>query len=563
MQFPGYEVIEPLYQGKRSTIYRAKDTVSQQSVILKVWEHSKESFKRIQHDFLINQRFDSTFIVHYLELKSFNNLQILVQEEFDADSLASSIPESGVSPRDFIKIAISLSKGLEAIHQKKIIHLNITPHHLLLNPKTNQVKFINFGQALDLVHEEEKDKESSHLEERAAYLAPEQTGRTFYLVDYRSDLYALGVVFYELLCGAPPFVSQDFTELIHCHLASIPSPPHEIKPAIPPGLSKLVMKLLEKTQQDRYQSAYGLTCDLEYCLQELNHSGSIASFSLGRQDVSEQFQWSGKLFGRQDARQRIENALEAVDQGSTKIVFVKGPAGIGKSTLIRQTLQKWGKEKRYFMTGKFDSVNQNTAYHGLIEAFQSLLRQILSESDESIEEWRDKIRSALGNNAQLLIDVIGDLEMLIGPQPSVRPVGLTESQELISRLFQRFVEVVASPDHILVLFLDDLQWADEASLFVLKAFITSQETKNFLWIGSYLEENGPAPHSSKKWLEYFTQSNYDIETLSLHPFDLSCTHQLIADALHHPFESLFSLAESVHHKTGGNPFFIKEFLKTL
>ncbi len=566
MKVLNYEILKPCYQGKDSFIYRARATNSEQSVILKMPpEHAadKEASPRYHHDFRINQRLDSPHIVRYWALESYHHNPILIEEDFGAVSLADALPKDGLAPLDFFKVALPLIEAIQAIHHQKIVYASLHPRHILIHSQTSLLKLTDFSQSLEIQEAKGHKIQNNIWLKDALYIAPEQTGRTSHPLDYRTDLYSLGAIYYWLLCGRPPFCSEDLMELIHAHLASLPPPPNQTKNSIPQTLSEIVMKLLQKSPGDRYQSLSGLRNDLEHCFQELQRSGTLTPFPLGQHDVSETFQLPKTCYGRENEIAVLLRTLNKAYEGRPQIVFVKGPAGIGKSSLIYQAMDRWAEPKGYCISGKFDQLNQNTAYHGWIECFQSLVKIILSESEESIQAWKQKLLLALGENAQLLLDVVGDLELIVGSQPAVFPLGLKESQNLLNLLFQRLIHVFASSERPLVIFLDDLQWSDEASLSVLQSLVSASETRYLVLIGAYRDDEDSVSSPFNRLLEKLQQAPCKIHVLQLLPIDQPDIQQLIEEALFCSQEDSIPLAELVLEKTAGNPFFVGEFLKSL
>ncbi|HEY9298698.1 MAG TPA: AAA family ATPase, partial [Phormidium sp.] len=334
-------------------------------------------------------------IIKPIKLQKHKNFLVLIFEDFGGESLKDNITSQRIELLDFLQIAIQLSDTIGQIHKHKIIHKDIKPQNIIINPETGLVKITDFRISSLLSVENQTISNPNLLEGTLAYMSPEQTGRMNRSIDYRTDFYSLGVTFYEMLTGQLPFQSSDPMELIHCHIAKQPEIPHALNQDIPQALSALVMKLLSKTAEDRYQSAFGIKADLECCLNQLNNSGRIENFSLSKYDISDKFQVSQKLYGREAEIAVLMNAFERVSLGTTEIVLVSGFSGIGKSALVNEIHKPIVRQRGYFISGKFDQFKRNVPYDSLIQAFQKLMRQLLTETEEQIFVWKRKLLTAL------------------------------------------------------------------------------------------------------------------------------------------------------------------------
>ncbi|MBD0302803.1 MAG: AAA family ATPase, partial [Tolypothrix sp. T3-bin4] len=442
---------------------------------------------------------------------------------------------------------------------------DINPSNIVFNPDTEIIKIIDFGIATVLTRENPTLKNPNVLEGTLAYMSPEQTGRMNRTLDYRTDFYSLGVSFYELLTGQLPFNTTDALELVHCHIAKQPVPPHLLRAegrGIPKAVSDIVMKLMAKTAEERYQSAWGIKADLEKCLTQLQTTGKIELFPLGTQDISEKYQIPQKLYGREQEIVMLLTAFERVISDKSELMLVSGYSGIGKSALVQELYIPITEKRGYFISGKFDQYQRNIPYSAIVSAFQELVRQLLTESEAQLNTWREKLLAALGINSQIIIDVIPEVELIVGKQPAVPELGSTEAQNRFNLVFQNFIQVFTNSGHPLAIFLDDLQWADGASLKLMQLLMNTSQPGLFL-IGAYRDNEVSAAHPLMLTIEEIAKTGAIVERIFLAPLDLPTIIELIIDTLNCSEERAKPLAELVLLKTGGNPFFMNEFLKSL
>ncbi|MEW6683352.1 MAG: sigma 54-interacting transcriptional regulator [Nitrospirota bacterium] len=562
----GYKVLEEIHRSRKWVVFRGQRDRDRATVLIKTLiadlpaEKDIAALKR-EYEILQNLRIDGIPKAYGLERQ--HNRLALILEDIGGEPLRILIDSQRIDLVSFLKIAIELSGTLAEVHQNNFIHNDINPNNIVVDLKTNKVRLVDFTISSFLLHETPKISHPSLLEGTLAYLSPEQTGRMNRAVDYRTDFYSLGVTFFEMLTGRLPFDSMDPLELVHFHIAKIPAPPCELNPDVPQAVSSIVVKLLAKTAEERYQSAYGLKADLEACLAQWQASGTIGGFTPGRYDFSDQFLIPQRLYGRERELETLLAAFEQVAQGTTQVMLVSGYSGIGKSTLVNEVHKPIVERRGYFISGKFDQFKRSTPYSAIIQAFQELVRQLLTESEEQIQGWKEKLIHALGPNGQVIIAVIPEVELVIGPQPAVAELPPVESQNRFNLVFQRFLQVFTQHDHPLVVFLDDLQWADPATLNLLQLLLTSPNVRHLFLIGAYRDNEVDSAHPLMRTLSSLKSAGVELHRVTLEPLQLPDLTLFIRDTLHGELAEAAPLAALVFEKTDGNPFFVIQFLKTL
>ena len=484
----------------------------------------------------------------------------LVMEDPGGVLLTSLLSAGRPALETVLATAIQLASTLAELHGRGVVHHGIRPDAVLCDESNSKAWLIDFGDACPA----SSGAPSALSAARLVYASPEQTGRLDRAADHRSDLYALGVLLYELLCAAPPFRSAHALELIHWHIAGVPTEPMQIDPTIPAPLSAIVMKLLAKSPDERYQTAAGLARDLDHCEREWSAQRRIATFALGQRDASAQLVISARLYGREH---EVQTLLDAFDRcrgaGRGEMLLVEGYAGIGKTALIQQLVRPIVRHQGYFISGKFDQVMRGVPYGALIQAFGGLVRQLLTENEAQLAAWRDTLAQALGNNGGVLAEVIPEIEFIVGPQAAPTVLGSIEAQNRFQRVLQNFFAALAQPAHPLVLFLDDLQWADAATLALLEPLLTGGESRCLLLIGAYRDNELETAPRLVRTLAALESAGVAPQRVALGPLQPQDLAQLVADTLRCGPEQAEPLAALVHHKTGGNPFFVIQFLKAL
>ena len=562
-----YQTIETIYDGTRTLVYRAVSSDDQLPVVIKLLKNEYPTFSELvqfRNQYTIAKNLSQPGIIETYSLEPYKNGYALVMEDFGGVSLKEWAVkgENILSMREFLEIAIALSNILDILYRQRILHKDIKPANILINPETKEVKLIDFSIASLLPRETQTLISPNVLEGTLAYISPEQTGRMNRGIDYRTDFYSLGVTFYELLTGKLPFQSNDPMELVHCHIAK-ETPLLGNWVEIPQVISDIVMKLMAKNPENRYQSALGLKHDLEFCLSQLNTTGKIEAFEIGKKDICERFIIPEKLYGRETEIVHLLNAFERISTGNTEMMLVAGFSGIGKTAVVHEVHKPITRQRGYFIQGKFDQFNRNIPFSAFVQAFRDLMGQLLSQSDTQLQTWKTEILEALGDNGQVIIEVIPELESIIGQQLAAPELSGYGAQNRFNLLFQKFTQVFTKPAHPLVMFLDDLQWADSASLKLIQLLMSGSETGYLLLIGAYRDNEVFPAHPLMLTLDAVVKSEAMVNTITLQPLSQTSLSHLVADTLNCTEPLAQPLTKLVYQKTQGNPFFATQFLKAL
>ncbi len=584
--FPGYRITEQIYSGSKTLVYRGIKEQDQKPVVLKLMRNEYPTFAEIaqfRNQYTITKNLDLPGIVKTYSLENYRNSYVLVIEDFGGISLQDwrledkGKKENWFSLNEFFHIAIKIASTLEGLHGNRIIHKDIKPANILINPTTDEIKLIDFSIATLLPREIQFLTNPNILEGTLAYISPEQTGRMNRGIDYRTDFYSLGVTFFQLLTGQLPFSTRDPMELVYSHIAKQPLKASRINSNIPLILSEIISKLMGKNAEDRYQSALGLKHDLEMCQSQWQETENITHFELGVRDISDRFVIPEKLYGRQGEVETLLAAFKRVTEGATEMILIAGFSGIGKTAVVNEVHKPIVRQRSYFIKGKFDQFQRDIPLSGLVQAFRDLIWQLLSETDAQIQQWKAKIIRELGTQTQVIIDVIPELEQIIGKQPPLTELSGSAAQNRFNLLFQKFIQIFTTKEHPLVIFLDDLQWADTASLKLIHLLMCdnrlsslSEETEkmhehqgSLLLIGSYRDNEVSQAHPLYLTLQEIEKTGATINTIALEPLNQGDLNHLIADTLHCPEVAAVSLTQMVFAKTKGNPFFCVQFLKSL
>ncbi len=563
LTIPGYTLIAPVSEVGDLRLYHATRMLDGASVLLKVAsEPSPKVQSWLKHEYEVARDLDPNRIARPIALEQHGDTPVLLLEPGPDRTLASLLG-SPMEVRSFLQIAIAITTDLSEIHRHELVHKDIKPENVLLDG-AGHVWLTGLGIASRLPKEHQPPEPPEAIDGTLAYMAPEQTGRMNRSIDFRSDLYALGISFYQMLTGELPFAAHDAMEWVYCHVARQPVPPSQRVPEIPEALSEIVMKLMTKTAEDRYQSIAGLDADFHHCLTEWDSKGFITPFPLGRYDIPDRLLVPEKLYGRKSELDILLTAFNrVVESGTSELVLVSGYSGIGKTSVVYELHKALVPPRGLFAAGKFDQYKRDIPYATLIQALQTLVRHILGKNEDEVERWRDEIQKAVGPNGQLMISLIPEVKLIIGEQPPVPELPPQESRNRFQMVLLQFISVFAGTEHPLALFLDDLQWLDGATLDLLTHLITESKVRGLLLIGAYRDNEVTPAHPLMLTIGTIRKTGASVQDIVLTPLTINDVCCLVADSLLCTQEHALPLSELVHEKTGGNPFFVIQFLTAL
>ncbi|HUA26809.1 MAG TPA: AAA family ATPase [Steroidobacteraceae bacterium] len=519
------------------------------------------SLKKLEHEYELASELDPSWALRPLALLRKEGGSVLVLADPGGAPLERRL-DGPLTARQFLPLAIGIAAALAQVHARGLIHKDIKPANVFVDPD-GQVRLTGFGIASRLQREHVAGAPGV-IAGTLAYLAPEQTGRMNRSIDARSDLYSMGVTFYEMLTGALPFYANEPMGWVHCHIARAPMPPKDIETGIPVVLSDIVMRLLAKAAEDRYQTAAGVEADLRRCVESWDTQGVVSSFALGTEDTSDRLMIPEKLYGRQVEIDTLLKAYaETVADGKPTFLLVSGYAGIGKSSVVNELHKALVPNHGLFASGKFDQYKRNVPYATLASAFRGLVQQLLAKSDADLRTWRTRLQSALGPNGQLMVNLIPELELIIGPQPPIPDLAPQDASNRFKIVIRHFLGVFADAAHPLVLFFDDLQWLDPATLELLEALMTVSAVRYLLLIGAYRDNEVSPLDPLMQTVNAIRAADARVKEIRLTAIGIDDVNCLIADALHCEARSARTLAEVIYDKTGGNPFFVIHFIAAL
>ncbi|WAS90733.1 AAA family ATPase [Nannocystis punicea] len=563
--FGKYTIVEAMNEDLETTLYRGFRSEDRAPVTLRLPRRSPPTARdvaRLQHEYSLLRGLALPGVVAAQALEHHGDSLALVLASPPGEPLDAVLRAGRLPLRESLAIAAAVADILAGVHASGVIHKHIKPANILVRREPLTVHLVGFGLATRLSVEAQRPTSLDALEGTLAYMSPEQTGRMNRSLDLRTDLYSLGATLYHMLTGAPPFPGDDPLELVHGHIARVPAPPRQVAD-VPEVVSALVMRLLAKAPEERYQSASGLVADLRECLRRLDAGGGIADFPLARHEANAALRLPQRLYGRDRELELLLAAFARVRAGATELLLVAGYSGIGKSALVQELHKEIARDGGTFVAGKFDQLARNAPYAPFMQAFRDLLRQTLGESGARLARVRDNLLRAADGHAQVLVDLIPELAHVLGPQPPAPELGPTEALNRFNRLVDEFVQTFAGDGGPLVLFLDDLQWADLASLKLLQLFLTSPSPRRLLVVGAYRDnEVGPA-HPLTAAVEELRAKGLAVHELALGPLAPHHLGELLADVLGGTVEHAMPLARVVSRKTDGNPFFVGLFLRGL
>jgi len=557
MEIAGFVIKEMISKGKIYTIYRAVTREKNTPCILKIIKNIPGTKKELQREYDFLKRIDSEYVIKALDWIEDKDYVGIKMEDIEGQALHKVFKQKTLPFETLVVLALSITEGLIAVHAQGIIHKDINPANILWNPNRNWVKIIDFSISSGFSVKVSSTQRGEKLKGTLPYISPEQSGRMNHLVDMRTDLYSLGILLYEMFTGVLPFQYEHPMEMIHAHLAKIPKAPHLVNSNIPPLLSQIIMKLMAKSPDARYQSATGLLLDLKKGV-DMNFS----AFALGEKDCSGILRIPEKLYGREKEIATLLETYKTIGQGN--ILMLEGYSGAGKTSLINEIELSVTGDRGLLLRSKFDQLSGGRPYHVLVEIINQFCDMVLREEVKSFLYWKDRITNALGNMGKILISIAPAMEAIIGEQPDLPAVGEQEQQQRIYYVFQCFFKTIAAEEHPVVLFIDDLQWADLTSINLFDFLLRDKNLPYLLFIGAYRSNEVSALHPLRSLIENLSKNN-SLQTIIVNNLTADHIRALVADTLGYSKDDTNSakLAELIFEKTAGNPFFIIRLFQNL
>ena len=561
LKLSGYTMVEALHEGPATVVYRARRDADGATVALKLLrsEHAGSTeVERLRREFTLLRGLAVPGLPRVFGLEAIDGRLCLVMEALPGRPLDELLRAQRLSLATALQVGAGLAGVLGQLHLAGVIHKDVKPQNVLVDLETGEVKLVDLGVAVP--RSQDEPAREGVFEGTLAYLSPEQTGRMNRRVDHRADLYSLGVTLYELVTGALPFTSNDPLELVHSHVARAPVPPSSRDADVPQVVSDIIVKLLAKAAEDRYQSAFGLQADLEACRERLRASGRVDPFELGLRDRGHELRLSQRLHGRDEARRDLLAGWQRAAAGATEMLLLSGPSGVGKSALVDAVRAELSRRGGSFIAGKCDQLNRSTPYAALERAFQELVRRVLGEPPAELAAVRARLVEALGANGRVVADIVPEIELVIGAQRPVPELGPAESRNRLNLVFQRFLGACTAPRRPLTLFLDDLQWADPATLKLLAALLLDPDGAHLFVIGACRDSEVDDEHPLARTLAQLAASGRPVAVVSLAPLTDAEVAAFVADTLGCAAHEVAPLASVLREKTGGNPFFVGQSL---
>ncbi|MCG8550215.1 MAG: AAA family ATPase, partial [Desulfobacterales bacterium] len=566
MELEGYSELRRIHSSYKSVVYTGLDKKRRQAVWLKRPVKAFPSARQISglsREFEILGHLDIPGIPKAWDFLETRTSAVLITQHLEGTPLRQAMKQNRIDLDTALLIGLGISRIVGDIHRQSFCHRDLSPDNILWDNRGKKVGVVDFGSALEFPHKARAVINPTFVEGSRAYMSPEQSGRMNRGLDYRTDFYSLGVVLYELITGRLPFITQDPNELIYSHIALRPEPPEALKADIPGAVSNIVLKLLSKDPAERYQSADGLYADLERCLEQYRGTGNITAFALGEKDLNDRFIIPEKLYGRKKEARILLDVFDNVCKGSGRLVFVSGKSGVGKTSLVRELYNPLAARQGYIASGKFDQFLRHQPYSAMVQALSGFVKQVIGEGAKKVAAWKNEILDAVGQNGRVLTDVIPELEMLIGPQPAVEALPADEERGRFNAVFINLVSCFNGRRHPLVLFLDDLQWIDQASLSLLEVIVPVLEEHAVFIIGAYRSDEVFGSHPLMVAMNGFEAAGRQVSSICLEELDVSVQEDLLKDTLNLNRKDILALNRILHEKTHGNPLFLKTVLRAL
>ena len=557
--------VETLHSGPRVTVQRVAERSSERTALL--WAPTTlgraADLSALEETEEILRILGKEVSVIDAAAAGLDATKALVTPDIGGQPLSTLIPVGGLSVDQVLRVSLAMAVTIQRLHQGRVIHKGIAAPSILINPESGVVELLSHCLASRIPRETRQVVHPKRLEGVPGYISPEQTGRMNRAIDYRTDYYSLGVTMYHMVTGRLPFEGNDPVEMVHAHIARLARPPKALRHDIPDALSGIIMKLTAKNAEDRYQSSIGLIEDLRHCMASLDAADGGGTFELGLHDVFERFRVPEKIYGRDDELGSLIQAFDRVGQGAVEMVLVSGFSGVGKTALVQEIHKPITAIQGFFVSGKHDQYKRNIPYHALASAFRDLVRQLLTESAAGVAEWRRRLNDALQENGQIMVDLVPALDLVMGPQAPVTALPPHDAQQRFNAVFTRFLQVVAGRERPLVLFLDDLQWIDSASLALLRHLATTADDLHLLLVGAYRDNEVDPTHPLMTTVDTLKKGDAQISEIVLSPLGEASIRAIVADTLRCDEDVAARLGSILLAKTGGNPFFLLRFFETL